>query len=189
MRGRSLFRTMRPLIVACGFALQIVPRPVCVFLWPLIQSVPWLVGIGLRYVWLKRLAARVGENVFIGRDVEIYGWNSLSIADHVSIHRGSYLDASGGIQIGNNVSIAHSCSILSAEHTWDDDSIPIRDSPLRYAAVQIDDDVWIGCGVRILKGVTLGRRVVVAAGAVVTRSVSGGRVVAGIPARPIRLVQ
>ena len=51
--------------------------------------------------------------------------------------------------------------------------------------ITIEEDVWIGAGVRVLDGVVLGRGCVVAAGAVVTKSVSARTVVGGVPAKEI----
>ncbi|MNV87161.1 Galactoside O-acetyltransferase [compost metagenome] len=52
--------------------------------------------------------------------------------------------------------------------------------------VEIDDDVWIGCGVRVMPGIVIGKRAVVAAGSVVTRDVPPDTVVAGVPAKVIK---
>ena len=49
----------------------------------------------------------------------------------------------------------------------------------------IEDNVWLGDGVAVLKGVTIGRNAVVAARAVVTESVAPDTIVAGMPARPV----
>ena len=54
--------------------------------------------------------------------------------------------------------------------------------------VRIGDRVWIGTRAVVLKGVTIGDGAVVAAGAVVTRDVPAGAVVAGVPARVVRTV-
>lgn len=54
------------------------------------------------------------------------------------------------------------------------------------APVVIEDEVWIGAHAVVLKGVVVGRRSVIAAGAVVTRDVPPDTVVAGVPARVIR---
>jgi acetyltransferase-like isoleucine patch superfamily enzyme len=53
------------------------------------------------------------------------------------------------------------------------------------APVVIEDNVWLGDGVLVLKGVTIGRNSVVAAGAVVARSVPADTIAAGIPATPV----
>ncbi|GAB2518759.1 hypothetical protein GCM10027267_14350 [Paramicrobacterium agarici] len=97
-----------------------------------------------------------------------------------------YLDASGGIEIGSDVSIAHSTTIMSTNHTWLDEKIPIRDQPVSLERTIIENDVWIGAGVRILAGVTIGSGAVVAAGAVVTANVPAHTIVGGVPAKVIK---
>jgi acetyltransferase-like isoleucine patch superfamily enzyme len=56
---------------------------------------------------------------------------------------------------------------------------------VRVAPVDIGDDVWIGRGALVLPGVTIGDGAVVAAGAVVTKDVPAGSVVAGVPAKVV----
>jgi acetyltransferase-like isoleucine patch superfamily enzyme len=96
-----------------------------------------------------------------------------------------YLDATGGLTIGNDVSIAHGVSILTTEHEYAVPGVATRDAAVREAAVAIGDDVWIGAGARILAGVRIGDHAVVGAGAVVTRDVPARQVVAGVPARAV----
>ena len=57
---------------------------------------------------------------------------------------------------------------------------------VRMEGVKIKDDVWIGAGVIILSGVTIGECSVIGAGAVVTKDVEPYTVVAGVPARKIK---
>lgn len=94
----------------------------------------------------------------------------------------------GGIEIGNDVSIAHQTSILSANHTWEDESIPIKYNAVAFQPVHIENDVWIGCGCRILCGVKIHSRSVVAAGAVVCKDVESHTAVGGVPARVLKLL-
>lgn len=92
------------------------------------------------------------------------------------------------MQLSDNVSIAHSTSILSVNHTWDDATNPIKYNPVERSAVMIENDVWIGCGCRILAGVTVHTRSVVAAGAVVTKDVPSNVLVGGVPSKIIKSI-
>lgn len=57
---------------------------------------------------------------------------------------------------------------------------------MKLAPVEIENDVWIGCGVRIMAGVTIHKRSIVAAGAVVTKDIDSGSLVGGVPAKMIK---
>lgn len=188
MRGRERFRRWSWLLRLCVHICRGLPRGFAEWGWAGVAWVPGPVGAGLRYVLAARLARQVGTVVLFGPQVEVAGWDQLMIGSNVSIHRGCYVDATGGLSIGDDVSIAHACSILTSEHTWDDPTRPIRDNPLRLAPVRIESDVWLGCGVRLLAGVTVHSRSVLAAGAVVTRDVPPRTVVGGVPARPLRTI-
>lgn len=64
-----------------------------------------------------------------------------------------------------------------------------RNIDLGDSAVSIQDDAWISAGAIILKGVTIGHGAVVGAGSVVTRDVPPLTVVAGNPARHVRMIE
>lgn len=185
-RGRDAFHRFRhPLRWLAGF-LAFLPPSFSEFLW---QSIPEYSGkftAGLRYAVAKRLAGELGDNVFFGPRVRVLDWNSLRVGSNVSIHQDCYIDALGGIGIGSDVSIAHGCSIVSFDHSWSDVSRPIRDNPVIKRPIVIRDDVWIGCGVRVLGGAAIGHRTVVAAGAVVTQPCGPNALVGGVPARQLK---
>src|SRR5690606_15889130 len=119
---------------------------------------------------LKRMIEECGDNVLIGANVRIFNWHNIKIGNNVSIHDYCYLDASGGISIGDNVSIAHATSILSFEHNWDDEASPIKYNLIKPSSVVIKDDVWIVCGVEILSNVEIKQISIVAAGDVLMLS-------------------
>jgi galactoside O-acetyltransferase len=64
----------------------------------------------------------------------------------------------------------------------------VRDRLMVHAPVEVDDDVWLGAGAVVLPGVHIGRGAVVGAGAVVTRDVPPFSIVAGVPARVVRML-
>src|SRR5690606_10684526 len=101
-------------------------------------------------------------------------------------HSNCYIDANGEVEIGNNVSIAHNSTILSTNHDWSDITVPIKYNPVTYGKVLISNDVWVGCGCRILAGVHIQSRSIIAAGAVVNKNVSPKTIVGGVPAKLIK---
>lgn len=73
----------------------------------------------------------------------------------------------------------------TSSHLYKSKSILINDQDHKYGEIVIEDDVWIGGHVCILPGVRIGKGSVIAANAVVTKSVDPYTVVAGIPAKEI----
>jgi acetyltransferase-like isoleucine patch superfamily enzyme len=115
-----------------------------------------------------------------------FGHGFFEIGDNSFIGCNAVIGAGGGIRIGSNVLIGQSVNIHSENHNFMDPERLIRDQGVTYQGVIIEDDVWIGSKATILDGVTIGCGAVVAAGAVVTRSVSPYTVVAGVPAKVIK---
>lgn len=107
-----------------------------------------------------------------GGKIEI-GSNSY-IGDRTEIHSGA------SVKIGNNVNIAWDCNILDRDYHAFNSETEVKKS------VVISDNVWIGVGAMVLKGVTIGEGAVVAAGSVVTRDVPEKCLVAGNPAKVIK---
>jgi acetyltransferase-like isoleucine patch superfamily enzyme len=70
-------------------------------------------------------------------------------------------------------------------HVFDDPNRLIRQQPLTCKGITIEDDCWIGTGVRILDGVTIGQGSVIGAGAVVNKDIPPYSVAVGVPAKVI----
>lgn len=93
---------------------------------------------------------------------------------------------SGGVKIGNNVSIAHGSTILSTTHTFEKLDVPIKYQQMKLDRTTIADDVWIGCSVVILAGINIGTGCVIGANSTVTKNVDDYTVVVGTPAKVIK---
>lgn len=112
--------------------------------------------------------------------------SSLKFGDNVSLNEWVYLSGIGTLKIGNNVRIGLRTTILTSDHNIDDVNTPICEQGILVAPTIIEDDVWIGCNVTVLKGVTIGRGSVIAAGAVVNSDVQPYSIVGGVPAKLIK---
>ncbi len=133
---------------------------------------------------------RLGDNVSIYQDVvlETGRSGSIVIEERASVHPGCYLSAFvSSIHIGKGVMLAPQCALYSHSHGTGPDR-PIREQPLvSKGPIVIEDEAWLGVKAVVLSGVTVGEGAVVAAGAVVTRDVPAGAIVAGNPAKIIRM--
>lgn len=187
-RGRDHFRRFSIPLRVLARVFAALPARVRIFVWRAIEGWHGLLAAGLRYSLLRSLCAACGDNILVGPYVEIRNWSKLALGSNVSIHRDCYIDAIGGVRIGNDVSIAHASSILSFEHGWEDEDKAIRDNPVKLSPVVVENDVWIGCGCRVLAGVHLGSRSIIAAGAVVTKDVPPRTIAGGVPARPLKSI-
>ena len=106
------------------------------------------------------------------------------IGDHTRI--GIHNTIIGPVTIGNHVNLAQGITVTALNHNFDDTTKRIDEQGIATKPVVISDDVWIGANAVILPGVTIGRHVVVAAGAVVTKDVPDNTIVGGVPATIIK---
>lgn len=185
MSGRSLYHKSKWLVTSAVFFVSLFPLFFRRFMFNSFSSTGSIFGVLIRFIFLKSLAKSVGDNVYIARWCTFKNIENLVIGSNVSFHEGCYLDAKGGVDIGNNVSIAHQSSILSFEHSFLNVDIPIKYQPLVLKKTTIDNDVWVGAGCRILAGATVGKRTVIAANSVVKNQVGNG-IYAGAPCKKIR---
>lgn len=121
------------------------------------------------------------DGVKLGRGITL----SLGTGARLSIGKDSYLTNGSRILAQHLVTVGERCAISFGVTIMDDDGHGFGLPPYS-APICIEDDVWIGCNTTILKGVTLGKGSVVAAGSVVTRSCPPRSLIAGVPARIIR---
>jgi acetyltransferase-like isoleucine patch superfamily enzyme len=154
-----------------------------------------------------------GRHCFIGERVVIYqheGGGPVELGDSVHLKQDTRLEVGPGgmivigerthiqpncqlaaihspIRIGQHVAIAPNCAFYSYDHGVAPGALISRQPLTSKGPLVIEDDVWIGVNVTILSGVRIGQGAVVGAGSVVTRDVPDGAIVAGNPARVVKL--
>lgn len=131
----------------------------------------------------------IGNDVYIGHYTILKGYyrNKMVIGSGTWIGQQCFFHSAGGLTIGRNVGIGPAVKVITSFHAEEDPYVPILHRPVKFAPVVIEDDCDIGVGVVILPGVTIGHGTQVGAGAVVTRSVEPNAVLAGVPARVLRI--
>lgn len=134
----------------------------------------------LRMLMLRLFGAKIGKKSIIDMGFYVMNPSGLVIGCHCHINRGVMLDARGGLQIGNNVSVSHNVTFCSGSHDYN--SPQFEYSPGR---IIVGDNVWIGINSTVLKNVKLGNGAVIAAGGVVTKDVPPFEVWGGVPAKKI----
>jgi acetyltransferase-like isoleucine patch superfamily enzyme len=131
------------------------------------------------------LVISVGRGTTFYRNVSIRGNGHLRIGEDCSINSGTIFGLTCDLTIGNYVLIADNVSFRTADHEFADPDIPILIQGERRAPIIVEDDVWIGANVTILRGVRIGKGAIVGANAVVTNDVAPFAIVGGVPARVI----
>ena len=102
------------------------------------------------------------------------------IGDHTRI--GLHCTIIGPVSIGNHVNLAQGITVTALNHNFADGELRIDQQGVSTQPVSIGDDVWIGTNAVILPGVTIGKHVVIAAGAVVTKNIPDNSLAMGVPA-------
>ena len=134
----------------------------------------------IRHLYLKMFIKDMGNNVYIGKHLDIKSPENIIIGNNVIINKRVLLDGRRDIRIGNNVDIAQDVAVWTEQHDYD------NKHQLVGGPVVIEDYCWLCFRSTILPNVTISKGVVVACSAVVCKSVDELLVVGGIPARMIR---
>ena len=148
-----------------------------------------------RQALLHDMLGSMGKGVHVDIDFHCEYGKHIFIGDKVIINMNCTFVDNNRIDIGSNVLIASNVQIYTATHSirvnermvqdWSEGQEICRTYAL---PVKIEDGVWIGGGVIILPGVTIGRNSVIGAGSVVTRSIPESCVAVGNPCRVIKQI-
>lgn len=110
---------------------------------------------------------------------------SILVGDRVFIGFGCEFNVRRRVEIGADCLIASGCKLIDHDHGTAR-GLPMREQTAgTEAEIILEEDVWLGANVVVLKGARIGRGAIVAAGAVVTGNVPAYEIWGGVPARKI----
>jgi maltose O-acetyltransferase len=151
-----------------------------------IMQIPGAFGNMLRARFIAKRAKYCGTNFRVLAGSRFRSMEELIIGNNVTIGYDNFLQAKGGLTIGNDVFTAPGVKIWSINHDISDPDTLIRKQGTTTAKVIIGNDVWLASNSFILPGVTLPDGVVVTAGSIVgIKAYKPYAIISGNPARII----
>ena len=129
---------------------------------------------------------RVGEGFMFDPNGVYLGAELMEFGDNVFIGKGAYFSAEKGIRVGNSVMLGPYPMVIGGDHNFS--VVGKRMAEVHEGGVNqpivIEDDVWAGARVLILKGVTIGEGSIIGAASVVTKDIPPYVVAYGNPCKP-----
>jgi acetyltransferase-like isoleucine patch superfamily enzyme len=147
-------------------------------------------GRGVKLQIGRGAEVRFGRWVWIGHDTKIRCHEGVvSIGSKSVLGQECTISAYQHVSIGEQCIVADRVMLIDFDHNVTEVERPIREQGIYKRDVRVGSNVWIGFGAQILRGVSVGDNAIIGAGAVVTKDVPANAVVAGVPARLIRMRQ
>ncbi len=131
-------------------------------------------------IYRKLFRVKMDRGAIIYRRCELWAPSLIKIGPRSIVGQDCFLDGRQGIVIGEDVALSSEVMIWTLQHDPQDPSFGCKGG-----CVIIGDKTWIGARAIILPNVKIGKGVVVAAGAVVTKDVEPYTIVGGVPAKKI----
>lgn len=139
-----------------------------------------------RNALLRKILGAAGDGLLVEQPFYCdYGYN-IRVGKNFFANFNLVILDEAPVTFGDNVFVAPNCGFYTAGHPVD---APERNIGLEYARpITVGDDVWIGAGVSVLPGVSIGSNCVIGAGSVVTRDIPSNSIAVGNPCRVIKTI-
>lgn len=133
---------------------------------------------------LRQLLGRTGETLHIEPDLWCDYGRFITVGERFYANHGLVILDAGGVSFGDDVFLGPNCGFYTSGHPID---VRRRNDGLEYALpIRVGSNVWMGAGVHVLPGVTIGDNVVIGAGSVVVHDLPSDCVAVGNPCRAVR---
>jgi len=143
---------------------------------------------------LSKEGVILGNNCSLGKGTVIRCSGNLrkigsgfSLGDRSSLADNCFIGATGGVHIGKDVIMGQNVRFHSSNHVFSNNKVPIREQGIVSKGISIGNNCWIGAGVTFLDNASIGDGCVVAADSVITKRFPDNCVLAGIPAKIIKM--
>jgi acetyltransferase-like isoleucine patch superfamily enzyme len=145
-------------------------------------------GSGVKIQVGRRARVRFGRWTWIGDGTKIRCHEGeVRIGDKTVLGQECTISAYQRVWIGEQCIVADRVMMIDFDHCVTEVERPIRAQGIYKRDVRVGNNVWVGYGAQILRGVTVGDNAIIGASAVVTRDIPANAVVAGSPARIVRM--
>lgn len=154
-------------------------------LWWIVQALLFRTSPQVMFGWrrflLRLFGAKIGKKVLVRPTVEItYPWKII-IEDYAWVGDHAVLYSLGEIRIGKNAVVSQKAYLCTGSHDYNTENFPIFANP-----INIEDECWIATDVFVGPGVTIGKGAVVGSRSSVYKSLEGGYVYLGSPAKAVK---
>ena len=136
----------------------------------------------------KNKGILIGDNVVIARNTIIScKGGSIEVGNNTTIAMNCLIHSEKHVRVGENTLIASYCYIIGGgTHDFERLDVPVIQQPSNSKGIFLEDNLWLGAGVKVLDGVKIGRDSIIGAGAVVTKDIPEFSIAVGIPAKVVK---
>ena len=134
---------------------------------------------------LRKKLKNCGQNCYLHGAITVAYPERLSIGNNVHINDNAFINARGGVIIGDNTHISRNLTLYSYSHNYKGKALPYDDTAIKKPVV-IGRNVWIAMDVKIVPGVTIGDGAIIGLGTVVSKDIPSLAIVGNQPPRIIK---
>jgi acetyltransferase-like isoleucine patch superfamily enzyme len=130
---------------------------------------------------------RIGSGVFIGRGTILSCKNGdIVLGDRVNIGFNCEIFSANRVEVGASTLLAAYTYLIGGDHDFAQSDVPVLEQGRSARGITVGTDAWLGAGVKVLDGTTIGAHAIVGTGAVVNQDVADYAIAVGVPARVVR---